>query len=438
MEGVSGTARFYADMPAFDEFEGFADFDAYAPVPADWLVLAGDVRGSTEAIAAGRYKAVNMVGAAVITAVLNACRGFDLPYVFGGDGGVVLVPGSAAGAGSAALRRLQAHAGRVFGLGLRAAAVPVARLRAEGHDIGVRRLRLNGANHLAMVAGSGLARVDEILKGGDPEAGGAGDPAILAPDAGGEAPDLDGLSCRWEPLVAGRGRMIALMARPVRDDPAAWRALLSGLTAILQSIPEHAPASAEALRLRWPPRAALAEARAAARGGPILGPLARVLFTGLIHLWCHRRGKRAGPYDGRRYPGELTAQTDFRKFDGCLRVVLDCTPGQVAALERWLEAEYRAGRLIWGLHADREALMTCIVFSLERSEHVHFIDAAGGGFARAAEGFKRRLHALDAALLVPAPGVAEPRASSVSGALKAGWGGVEPRPVNGLSASSAG
>jgi hypothetical protein len=398
MDGAIGTARFYADMPAFDEFEGFAEFDAYAPVPADWVVLAGDVRGSTEAIAAGRYKAVNMVGAAVITAVLNACRGPDLPYVFGGDGGVVLVPGGDAHAGSAALRRLQAHAGRVFELELRAAAVPVARLNAEGHAIGVRRLRLNGANHLAMVAGSGLARVDAILKLGD--APGGGDPAILAADFGAEAPDLDGLSCRWEPLAASQGRMIALMARPVGDDPAAWRALLSGLTAILQSLPDHAPAKPDALRLRWPPRAALAEARAAARGGLLLGPLARVLFTGLIHLWCHRRGARAGPYDAARYAGELTAQTDFRKFDGCLRVVLDCTPGQVAALETWLEAEHRAGRLIWGLHADREALMTCLVFSLERSEHVHFIDAAGGGFAKAAEGFKRRLHALDASPLV--------------------------------------
>ena len=38
--------------------------------------------------------------------------------------------------------------------------------------------------------------------------------------------------------------------------------------------------------------------------------------------------------------------------------------------------------------------MTCLVFSLEQGEHVHFVDAAGGGFAKAAEGFKARLAAL--------------------------------------------
>ena len=66
-------------------------------------------------------------------------------------------------------------------------------------------------------------------------------------------------------------------------------------------------------------------------------------------------------------------------------MVLDCTAAQVAEIEAWLEAEYRAGRLVWGLHEDSAALMTCLVFSLERSEHVHFVDAAGGGFAKAAE-----------------------------------------------------
>ncbi len=389
MDGPIGTEHFYAELPAFDDFEGFTDFDAYAPVPADWVVLAGDVRGSTAAIAAGRYKAVNLVGAAVLTAVLNACRGVDLPYVFGGDGGFVLVPGSHAEAGAAALRQLQAHAERVFQLSLRAAAVPVARLRAEGHDLRLRRFRLNGPNHLAMFAGAGLERVDAILKGGG--LSGAADPAILAPDADAAPPDLEGLSCRWHPLETSRGRTIALMVRPTRDDPVAWRELLGGLTAILRSIPEHSPLSDGNLRLRWPPGGLLSEARAAARGGSAIRPLAWALVTSAIQLWCHLRAARVADYDAPRYLDEVKAQTDFRKFDGCLRVVLDCTPLQVSVLETWLETEYRAGRLVWGMHKDSAALMTCLVFSLQRSEHVHFIDAAGGGFAKAAEAFKQRL-----------------------------------------------
>ena len=99
---------------------------------------------------------------------------------------------------------------------------------------------------------------------------------------------------------------------------------------------------------------------------------------------------RAGGFDPARYSAAVVANADFRKFDGMLRTVLDVSVEEADRLEAWLEEAYREGRLTYGLHRDRQALMTCLVFNLEASEHVHFIDAAGGGFARAAEGFKAR------------------------------------------------
>jgi len=38
--------------------------------------------------------------------------------------------------------------------------------------------------------------------------------------------------------------------------------------------------------------------------------------------------------------------------------------------------------------------MTCLVFSLEQSRHVHFIDGADGGYALAAVQLKAQLQAL--------------------------------------------
>lgn len=389
---MSATESFYADLPAFERFEEFADFSAYAPVPDDWTVLVSDVVGSTRAIAEGRYKAVNMVGAASITAVLNVSDGLAVPFVFGGDGGMVVVPPGLAGRGAAALRALQRHAGPVFGLDLRAAAVPVGRLRAEGHELSVRKLRLNGRNMLAMFAGSGTARVDEILKQGGPD-----DPAVLAPMEDDGPPDLDGLSCRWEPLAASHGRMIALMVRPVGGD-GDYVGMVARLRAILdQDIRAHAPARAETMRLKFPQAGLRIEARALALTRGWARAWGRVALTALGQLWCHLRGTRLGDYDAPRYAGELRAQTDFRKFDGCLRTVLDCTEAQLAEIEGWLDAEYRAGRLVYGLHAGRSALMTCLVFNLAQGEHVHFVDAAGGGFARAALDFKERAAALQRA-----------------------------------------
>ena len=67
---------------------------------------------------------------------------------------------------------------------------------------------------------------------------------------------------------------------------------------------------------------------------------------------------------------------------------------QADAIEGYLAGENEAGRLVYGTHRADSALMTCLVFSLEQSQHIHFIDGADGGFALAAPGFKKQLAAL--------------------------------------------
>jgi hypothetical protein len=43
-----------------------------------------------------------------------------------------------------------------------------------------------------------------------------------------------------------------------------------------------------------------------------------------------------------------------------------------------------------GLHRQAAALMTCFVPSPLAHDHVHFVDGAGGGYAKAAEMLKRQ------------------------------------------------
>ncbi len=189
--------------------------------------------------------------------------------------------------------------------------------------------------------------------------------------------------------------MIALMVLPIGEEPpsAVYDDVLTSLRSVLDGeILAHAPARADTMRFRWPPRDLSLEVRTRAlQGGRKLGLWVHGLFTAAVQKWCHWRGIEIGGYHGVRYLEELKSQTDFRKFDGCFRTVLDCSPDQVAAIETWLDQQCMQGRLVYGLHADNAALMTCLVFSLEQGEHIHFVDAAGGGFAKAAIGFKARL-----------------------------------------------
>ena len=149
-------ATFYAALEPFTEFAEVADPARYVAAPDDWIVVLGDIRGSTEAARAGRYKEVNLVGAACITATLNVVGDLDLPYAFGGDGATVLIPPEVRDAVVTALRRTRRLARDGFGLDLRLGLVPVQELRRRGRPVLVAKHQLSPGNCLAMFAGGGL------------------------------------------------------------------------------------------------------------------------------------------------------------------------------------------------------------------------------------------------------------------------------------------
>jgi hypothetical protein len=83
------SARFYAELPVFTDFGDVSRPESFAPLPDDWHVVMSDVRNSTVAVQSGSYKNVNTLGAATITAVLNAAGAVEIPFVFEGDGSVL-------------------------------------------------------------------------------------------------------------------------------------------------------------------------------------------------------------------------------------------------------------------------------------------------------------------------------------------------------------
>jgi hypothetical protein len=74
-----------------------------------------------------------------------------------------------------------------------------------------------------------------------------------------------------------------------------------------------------------------------------------------------------------------------------LRMVLDCTPDLEQALSARLAAASSAGVARYGLHRQDAAMMTCFTPAASRSDHVHFIDGARGGYASAATALKAAL-----------------------------------------------
>ena len=115
---------------------------------------------------------------------------------------------------------------------------------------------------------------------------------------------------------------------------------------------------------------------------------ARLAVQRLMSFAILRLGRPIGGFDPARYRHQLVENTDFRKFEDGLRMTLDCTPALADRLEALLAEAQESGIVRYGLHRQDAALMTCFVPSPTRSDHIHFVDGAMGGYTMAARTLK--------------------------------------------------
>ena len=380
MTSPGGSDIFYGSIPVFRGFGRLMDPVLYAPLPDDWTIGVADIVESTKAIAAQRYKAVNMAGAAVIAAVTNALQGREFPFVFGGDGASFAVSPSDL---AAAREALAATAGWVrddLELAMRVALVPVAVIRANGLDVRVARFGPSANLSYAMFSGGGLGFAEATMKRGE---------FAVAPAPAGTQPDLTGLSCRFEEIPSARGLILSVLVVPTQAaDPLLFRQVIEDVIRLVEKSPDAGrPVPAGGPPLRWPPQGVEYEARAA-RGGPLFARRSMVLA---LTLWAYvvmRLGITVGNFVPKAYLRQVVENSDFRKYDDGLRMILDCTEELAQALGDRL-ARAASDRIVrYGLHRQDAAMMTCFTPSVMRSDHVHFIDGARGGYASAATALK--------------------------------------------------
>lgn len=372
---------FFRAMQGFSDFEGVAEAGNYHPLPDGWALVLADIVDSTGAIEAGRYKAVNMAGASVISGVLNAIGRHDLPFVFGGDGALVAVPASQVGTARVALSAVQRWSMEELGLDMRGAVVPVSVIRAAGQDVRVARYQASEFVAYAMFAGGGAAWAEQRMKEGLEN-------NRIAPP--GTRPDLAGLSCRWNPISARHGEIVSIIAVPVPGGrEAVFRALIADVVALAgrEELAGH-PLDVKRMRLGLNRVSLDAEARAAVPKGRRLGRKAYIVLQYVLMQVLSRFRLTLGRFDPERYRRDIVANSDFRKFDDGLKMTLDIEPGRLAEIEARLEEARAAGVCRYGLHRQDSALMTCVVPTPLSRDHVHFIDGAAGGYALAAAKLK--------------------------------------------------
>ncbi len=372
------TSGFYADLVPFEGDQDIAEERHYRAVPPDWVVFVTDVRGSTAAVAAGRYKEVNTLGAASIVTAQNACPEIEFPFVFGGDGATLVVPPGARDRVARALQYLAQKSLADVGLVLRVGCVPVADVEARGKRVLVAKRQLSEGNCIAMFAGGGLNLATAMIK--------QPDGAWLLGSAGEVDGNVDGLECRWCAVPARHDGVLSLIVHAPGENLALYKEILAQIRAIA---PQSMPVTPANLPADWPPEFLMHESRLKRQGwlSQRLHYAGVLALTGLLTLLVRQTRGRAGSAAA-DYIGRLCSNTDYLKLDDCLRMVIDVTHEQRASIERKLETYRRLSGAAWGSHFAPSSLLTCLVRSPQ--VHLHFVDGSAGGYTAAARDLDRR------------------------------------------------
>lgn len=385
---------FFEALPMLRRFEDTADPSNYLPLPDDWYIAITDVRGSTQAIEQGRYKEVNAMGAISIMGVLNITHKFNFPFVFGGDGATIAIPSSIKEATIKSLRGVQVLAKQQFGLEVRAGLIPVKDLREAGSDIKVARITISEYFTQAAFIGGGTQLADTLLKSAQRDSN------YLIENLGGEASqDFNGLECRWDEVYNDRGEVHSILIDVVKegkaDRNALYREIYSRIEEIYGTEDEYAPILSDKLRLTLNNRKLLVEKNVRTFGTTRreqIGYWLKLRMQWLLGKILMRFGIRTGKTDWGRYKSDMAKNTDFRKFDDMLRLVLAGNEMQRFTLQGFLESLYEKGEVVYGIHTSKSALVTCMILDHQKG-HIHLVDGNDGGYAMAAKKMKDRIRA---------------------------------------------
>ena len=384
--------NFYRNLPSISSFAEATEGRLHADVPSDWWIVIADVIGATKAIEAGAYKNVNTVGVACIAAVVNVDRTIDLPFIFGGDGATFAVPNVLREPVIVALRAAQKLARESFGLDLRVGLIQVSELIKENYWVKLGKVRMSQYITQPVLSGRGWEEAERRVKAPN------GHGIIRVNEFEGEINgSFEGFECRWQNVPSFQDHKLSLLVTAISAEAdvnfATYQRVLQTIQSIYGDVAQYHPLRETSMQLTFTPRLLSHEWRARSANLNIkkrIGYFLNLLFLNAAGRYIFSRKLDTKAVKWSQYKSDLVENSDFRKFDGMLRMVMDGKNTQAAALQSYLEGEYRQGKLVYGMYKSREALLTCIVESYN-GNHLHFVDGSDGGYALAAKELKQRI-----------------------------------------------
>ncbi|NET03334.1 MAG: DUF3095 domain-containing protein [Symploca sp. SIO2B6] len=390
------TEKFYSELPALDNFFEVTDYHNFAWAPSDWYILITDVVDSTQAIEAGLYKEVNLLGACSIGAVVNIAGNVEIPFIFGGDGASILIPSSLLSAAKQALLATKNLAKHNFNLDLRVGVVPIAAVNEAGYKVKVAKFKVFDQYQQAVFSGGGINYATALVKNPDYT-------NIYSLNNLENAPkvvNLSGVCCPWQDLKSLYGEINSLIVTAMVEDGEQSTLIYQEVLAEIQKIygieKGFSPFYSGNLKLTFKDKDLNALLKTKSSAKNLLWHktlLLQLKAQNLIALAFHKLKIEWKALKCVEDKQEVIKATDYQKFSDTLNMIISGTPAQRKKLVTFLEQKHKQGKLVYGLHTSDRALITCYVND-PNGCHVHFVDGADGGYTLAAKAMKKAAQAM--------------------------------------------
>ncbi len=380
---ANNSTRFYENLPALNIPVStlVGDIGHFHRVPDSWHIVAADIKNSTKAIAKGQHNSVNLIATGAVIAIINIAykAKINIPFFFGGDGAIALVPQEILHETLNALQKHKKNTLKNFKLELKTGSLPVKTIYQEKIQLKIAKLKVNDDLNIPVVLGDALHYAEDLIKNTLPQ-------QEIIPDH--KPLDLEGMECKWDKIKPPKnGQEVVSLIVISKDDTKSskiFAEVLKAIDDIYGSPSRRKPITARRLKLKANLRKINAEMKAK------LGKfnLPYFLKSWMIgqygkHIWLKKDNSKI-------YLKKLVALTDTLTIDGRINTVISGTPQQRDALTGYLDNLENSGKIAYGIHVSEESIMSCYVRDINTHEHIHFVDGGNGGYTKAAKSLKRK------------------------------------------------
>lgn len=386
--------RFYEELPLISDFSEASERGIYRDLPSDWFIVATDIVNSTAAVRDNNYKSVNILGASPIAALLNLTDRNSLPFAFGGDGAFICIPPELVEPSRKILSSCRKIGSEGYGLELRAAIIPVSYIYEMGKPLQVARFKASDNFIQALFMGEGIAYTDSILKSEDEKH----EQFQVRESEHSPQVNFEGLECRWKEVSHSDKEVITLLvyANPRKDTGTIYRDVLQKLRELFGFDFGTNPINPNALSMNFSFSELMGETKLRTFGMGLFDRLKYMIkiqieiLTGKIFM---KLGYKSSKTDWSLYKSDLSLNSDYRKFDDMLRIVITGKKKKRRELEEFLDELFESSKVAYGIHVTDAAMVTCMVFEYHRA-HIHFVDGSDGGYVMASRQLKEQMKAL--------------------------------------------